>query len=107
VILTGLGGSGISVISPSHVFAFWKKHFNSKLNKIEESLNLLRGSYRVSQFSGLLLGVSLHSYHVRELLACWLYFCFLFALLALVISGGVRAGYAGKYAFPWASTIAQ
>jgi hypothetical protein len=70
-------------------------------------LNLLRGNHRVLQFSGLLLGVSLYSYHVRELLACWLFFCFLFALLALVISAAVLIGYAGKYAIHWASILAQ
>ena len=100
-------GRRVSVISPSYVSTLWKSDFISKPTKLEESLNNLHGSHRVSQFSGLLLGVSLYSYHVRELLACWLFFCFFFVLLALVISGGVLVGYAGKHAFHWASTFVQ
>jgi hypothetical protein len=60
----------------------------------------------VSQFSGLLLGLSLYSYHVRELLVCWLFFSLLFVVLALVILGGILACYAGKYATHWARTAA-
>ncbi len=75
-----------------------------RLNEIEEFVNPLRGTYRVSQFSGLLLGLSFYSYHVRELLICWLFFSLLFVLLALVILGRVLAGYSGKYAVRWAGT---
>jgi hypothetical protein len=75
-----------------------------KLNEIEEFVNPLRGIYRVSQFSGLLLGLSFYSYHVRALLVCWLFLSLLFVPLALVILGGVLAGYAGKYAVRWAGT---
>jgi hypothetical protein len=78
-----------------------------KLNGIEEFVNSLRGIYRVSQFSGLLLGLSLFSYHVRELLVCWLFFCLLFVLLALVILGGVLAAHAGNHAIHWASTAVR
>ncbi|HVS88510.1 MAG TPA: hypothetical protein VHF01_09870 [Candidatus Acidoferrum sp.] len=60
----------------------------------------------MSQFSGLLLGLSLYSYHVRELLVCWLFFSLLFGSLALVILGGVLACYAGKYVTVWARTAA-
>jgi hypothetical protein len=53
----------------------------------------------MSQFSGLLLASSLYSYHVRELLVCWLFFSLLFVLLALLVLGGILAWYAaGKYA---------
>ncbi len=69
-------------------------------------MSQLRESHRVSQFSGLLLGLSLYSYHVRELLVCWLFFSVLFVLLALMILGGVLACYAGKYATHWARTTA-
>jgi hypothetical protein len=65
-------------------------------------LRQLCESHRVSQFSGLLLGLSLYSYHVRELLFCWLFFSLLFVSLALVIVGGVLACYAGKYVTVWA-----
>ena len=61
----------------------------------------------MSQFSGLLLGLSFYSYHVRELLVCWLLFILLFGLLALVILGAVLATYAGKYALRWAGQAVQ
>jgi hypothetical protein len=85
---------------------------NSKLSEREESLNQLRRTRRVSQFSGLLLGFSLYSYHVRELLVRWLFislssssaYC---VLMALMILGGILACYAGKYATHWASTTAS
>lgn len=69
-------------------------------------MNQLRKSHRVSQFSGLLLGLSLYSYQVRELLVCGLFFTLLFVSLALVILGGVLAWYAGKYVTVWARTAA-
>ena len=70
-------------------------------------MNPLRENHRVSQFSGLLLVVSLYSYHVRELLVCWLFFSLLFVALALVILGGALACYAGKYAIHWATMTAR
>ncbi len=69
-------------------------------------MSQLRESHRVSLFSGLLLGLSLYSYHVRELLVCWLFFSLLFVSLAVVILGGVLASYAGKYVIHWVSTAA-
>jgi hypothetical protein len=85
----------------------WKTAFHSKVSEIEESLNQLRENLRWPHFSGLLLGLGLCSYHVRELLACWLFFSLLFVSLALVILGGVLACYAGKYFIHWASTAAR
>jgi len=70
-------------------------------------LNPLRESHHVSQFSGLLLGLSLYSYHVRELLVCWLIFTLLFACVALVILGGVLAVQAGEYLTVWVRTLAR
>jgi hypothetical protein len=64
----------------------------------------VRESHRVSQFSGLLLGLSLYSYRVRELVACWLFFIILFVVLALLILGAVLAWYAGIYAAHWTRT---
>lgn len=52
----------------------------------------------------MLLGLGLYSYHVRELMVCWVFFSLLFVLLALVILGGVLACYAGKCVIEWAST---
>jgi len=75
-----------------------------KLKRIDGSMRPLRGSHRVSQFSGLLLGLSLYSYRVRELVACWLFFKILFAVLALLILGAVLAWYAWIYASHWART---
>jgi hypothetical protein len=49
----------------------------------------------------------LYSYHVRELLVCWLFFSLLFVSLALLILGGVLACYAGKYAAHWTRTAAR
>lgn len=81
--------------------------FNPKLNKLEEPVNPLRGRHCVPQFCALIAGVSLYSYHVRELLACWLFFCSLFALLGLIVSAVVLAGYAGRYAIGWARGMTQ
>jgi len=58
----------------------------------------------VSQLSGLLLGLSLVSYRVRELLVCWLFFSLLFVLLALLVLGGVFACYAARHVTHWART---
>jgi hypothetical protein len=62
----------------------------------------LRESHRVSQLSGLVLGLSLYSYRVRELFACWLFFFLMFVVLALVFLGGVLAWYAGQSRTHWA-----
>ena len=70
-------------------------------------MNQLRKIRRVSQFSSLLLGLSLYSYHVRELVVCWLLFSLVFVSLALVVLGGVLACYGGEYVIQWASTAAR
>jgi hypothetical protein len=70
-------------------------------------VNLLRGSRRVSQLSGLLLGVSLFSYRAREFLICWLFFSLLLVGLALVILAVGLVCYAGKYALHWATMTAR
>ena len=80
---------------------------NFQAERDGESLNLLRDSRHVSQFSGLILGLSLYSYHVRELLVCWLFFTLLFVCLALVLLGGVLAVYAGERVTVWARTPAM
>lgn len=77
-----------------------------KPSMLKDSLRHLRESHRVSQFSGLILGLSLYSYHVRGLLVCWFFFSLLLVVLALVILGGVLACYAGEYATHWAHTAA-
>jgi hypothetical protein len=87
----------------------WKTAFRFKLCEGEESLSQLRASHRVSQFAGMFLGLGLilRSYHVRELLACWLFFSFVFVLLALIVFGSVFAFCAGKRLVHWARTAAQ
>lgn len=70
-------------------------------------MNPLQASRRVSQFSPLLLGLSLYSYHVRELLVCWLFFSALFVSLSAVMAGGVLAFYAGKFVLDWAGSEAR
>jgi len=60
----------------------------------------LAGLY-VFQFSALLLGIIRYSYRFRELLVCWLFFCSLFAVLALMLLGAVLACYAGRYFVGW------
>jgi hypothetical protein len=61
----------------------------------------------VSQFSGLLLGLSLYFYHVRELLVCWLIFTLLFACVTLLVLGGVLAVQTGEYLTVWVRTLAR
>src|SRR5713226_1412001 len=99
-------GRTISLFSPFSSSGPWKTSIHRKRNRIEDSLRQLRESHRVSQLSGLLLGLSLYSYRVRELVACWLFFIILFVVLALLTSGAVLAWYAGMYAARWARTTA-
>ena len=46
---------------------------------------------------GLLVGLNLSSYHLQELLVCWLCFSIGFVSLALAILAVVLACYVGKY----------
>jgi hypothetical protein len=46
---------------------------------------------------GLVVGLNLSSYHLQELLVCWLCFGMAFVSLALAILAFVLACYAGKY----------
>jgi hypothetical protein len=85
----------------------WKTASRSQLRKFEKYVNFLRQRHYVLKLSGLLLGFSLCSYHVRELLVCWLFFRGLFVFVGLVISGGVIAVYAGNYALHWANNSAR
>ena len=78
--------------------------FHSERNDEGECLLRLQENQYVLQISGLLLGLGLFSYHVRELMVCWLLFCLLFVLLVLLIFGGVLACYAGQCVIDWVST---
>ena len=54
------------------------------------------GSYFLG-FSALLFGLTRYSYLARELLVCWLFFCSLFAVLALALFAAVLAAFAGQH----------
>ena len=45
---------------------------------------------------GWLLGLSLHLYHLQEVLICWLFFSLVFVSLALLILAGALACYSGE-----------
>jgi hypothetical protein len=53
----------------------------------------LPGLY-VLLFFALLLAFARYSYHAKELLVCWLFFCSLFAALALIFLGAVLSFFA-------------
>jgi hypothetical protein len=63
---------------------------------------LLAGFY-VLLFPALLLGLTRYSYRAKELLVCWLVFCSLFALLAVLLLGSVLACYAVHHLLNWMS----
>jgi len=97
-------GRTISLFSPSPHLDPRITGIHRKINRIEGSVLQFRESHRVSQLSGLVLGLSLYSYRVRELVVCLLFFTLFFAVLALLILGGVLAYYAAIYASHWART---
>lgn len=96
----------ISLFSPFSSSEPWKTGIRRKLNGIEGAVLQLRESHRVSRLFGLVLGLSLYSYRVQELVVCWLFFIILFVVLALLVLGAVLAWYAGIYAAHWARTTA-
>jgi len=60
------------------------------------TLSPFRENHHVWQFSGLLLVLSLYSYHVRELLVCWLFFTSIFICVTLLILIGLLGVHAGE-----------
>ena len=58
------------------------------------------------QFSGLLLVLSLYSYHARELLVCWLVFTSICVCVTLLILIGLLGVYAGERLTVWARATA-
>ena len=56
---------------------------------------------------GLVVGLNLTSYHLQELLVCWLCFSIGFASLALAILVVVLTCYAGKYLIHFASAAVR
>lgn len=65
---------------------------------------LLAGFY-VLQFSTFILCLMCYSYRARELLVCWLFFCFLFAVLAITFLCGLLACHAGQYLVYWVGAV--
>ena len=56
---------------------------------------------------GLVVGLNLSSYHLRELLVCWLCFSIGFVSLALAILAVVLACYVGKYLIHCARAVVR
>jgi hypothetical protein len=56
---------------------------------------------------GLVAGLNLSSYHLQELLVCWLCFSIAFVSLALAILAFALACYAGKYLIHCASAAVR
>lgn len=105
----GRSNWAVSTFSPSFSPEPWKTAFHSRLREIEESLSRSRATHRVSQCASLFLGLGLilRSYHMRELLVCWLCFSIAFASLTLVILAAVLACYAGGHFIQWASAVVR
>lgn len=64
-------------------------------------------SVRALPVGALLLGLSLYSYHVRELLICWLFFSVLFVCMMLVFLIGELGVCAGECVTVWARSAAE
>ena len=56
---------------------------------------------------GLVVGLNLSSYHLQELLVCWLCFSIGFVSLALAVFVVILACYAGKYLIHCASAAVR
>jgi hypothetical protein len=67
----------------------------------KDILRRLLARFYVLQFSTFILCLTCSSYRARELLVCWLFFCFLFAALAIVFLGALLACYAAQYILNW------
>jgi hypothetical protein len=100
-------GQAVSLLSPVFTSSPFQEIFHCRFSRIEESLSLLREYPCLSLFSAMLLGLSMYSYRVRELLICWLFFCLLFVLLVLLTVAGVVVSYAGKYVLDWTNEGAR
>ena len=66
-------------------------------------MRLINKDHGVFESAGFMVGIGLFffSYHVRELLVCWLFFSVPFALLALLLLGVVVACNAGQHLVHW------
>lgn len=64
-------------------------------------------SVRVLPVGALLLGLTLYSYHLRELLVCWLFFSVLFVCMMLVFLMGELGVSAGERVTVWVRSAAE
>ena len=71
------------------------------------ALRSVQKSYQVIGYSGLVMGLGLCSYPVRELLVCWLFFSLPFVMMGLLVLGVVIACDAGLYIIQWAGSAAR
>jgi len=68
-------------------------------------LRRLLAGFCALPLSAFLLALSRYSYSARELLACWLIFCSLFALLAVLLLVSVLTWHAGLHLVKWAKAV--
>ena len=101
MISAGLGGSDDTLhLAVLRVFTSRNGSvFPSMIQK--DVLRRLVATFYVLQFSTFILCLTCYSYRVRELLVCWLFFCFLSAVLAIAILGALLVCYAGQYLLNW------
>jgi hypothetical protein len=64
-------------------------------------------SVRVLPVGALLLGLTLYSYHLRELLVCWVFFSVLFVCMMLVFLMGELGVSAGERVTVWVRSAAE
>jgi hypothetical protein len=90
------GASGIRHLAVLLVFSCrFALVLHSMIHK-ELFRRCLVGFY-VLAFITSLFGFTRYSYRAKELLVCWLFFCSLFAVLALTLFAAVLATFAGQY----------
>ena len=101
--MAGLGGSdGICHLAVLRVSATGNDLVIQAMIQKHILRRLLAGFYFL-QFSVALLWLLHYSYRAKKLLVCWLFFCSLFAMLALAFLAIVLACYAGQYLAKWVS----
>jgi hypothetical protein len=65
-------------------------------------VNPLPEGRSVLHLCGLILGLSLFSYYVRELLVCWLFFMLTFTSIAVLVGASLLVYHAGRSVVHWA-----
>jgi len=65
----------------------------------------LLAGFCVLQSSAFLLALTCYSYRARELLVCWLFFCSLFAGLALILLAIVMVYYSALHLANWVRVV--